>query len=59
MTKPPPMGHLTIRLAPALRLRIKVAAAAERRSEGSWIRNALEDRVQQQRSTTTQVEARP
>ena len=55
-TKSPPMEHVTIRLQPELRARIRAAAQAERRPESNWIRNALADRVEQ-RSTVTEAEA--
>jgi len=47
--KQPPMEHVT------LRLRIKAAAQAERRSEGGWMRKALEDQVEQR--LTAEAEA--
>jgi hypothetical protein len=43
------MEHVT------LRLRIKAAAQAERRSEGGWMRKALEDQVEQR--LTAEAEA--
>ena len=54
--KQPPMEHVTLRLRPELRARIKAAAQAERRPESNWIRNALEDRVEQ-RTTAMEAEA--
>jgi predicted transcriptional regulator len=49
------MEHVTVRLRPELRARIKAAAQAERRPESNWIRNALQDRVEQQ-STAAEAE---
>jgi predicted transcriptional regulator len=51
----PKMVHVTLRLRPELRARIKAAAQADRRPESNWMRNALEDRIEQRTAIETEA----